>query len=161
MGVTHLALDLGLGNEGGDGVDDDEVDGAGTDQHVGDLERLLTGVGLRHEKRIDVDAELLGVLGVERVLGIDEGGDTPGALRVGDRVQGERRLTRRLRTVDLDDAAAGKPADPQSGVEGDGTRRDGLDRGALVAAQAHDRALSELTVDLGEGRLEGLFAFCG
>ena len=75
VGVAHLALDLGLRHEGCDGVDDDEVDRAGADQHVGDLERLLTCVGLRHEELVDVDAELLRVLGVERVLGVDEGGD--------------------------------------------------------------------------------------
>ena len=44
-------------------------------EHVGDLERLLAGVGLRDEQRVDVDAELLRVVGVERVLGVDERGD--------------------------------------------------------------------------------------
>lgn len=62
MAVPHLALDLGLGHERGDRVDDDDVDGAGADQHVHDLERLLTGVRLGDEQRVGVDAELLGVL---------------------------------------------------------------------------------------------------
>ena len=51
---------------------------AGADQHVGDLERLLTGVGLGDQQRVGVDAEGLGVVGVERVLGVDEGGDAAG-----------------------------------------------------------------------------------
>ena len=46
VAVAHVALDLGAGREGGDGVDHHDVDGAGADEHVGDLERLLTGVGL-------------------------------------------------------------------------------------------------------------------
>ena len=68
---------------------------AGADQHVGDLERLLAGVGLADQQRVDVDAEGLGVLGVERVLGVDERRDAAGLLRVGDRVQGERGLAAR------------------------------------------------------------------
>ena len=36
-----------------------------------DLERLLTGVGLAHQQSVCVDAQLLGIVGVERVLGID------------------------------------------------------------------------------------------
>ena len=92
VAVAHLALDLGPGHQGRDRVDDDDVEGAGADQHVGDLERLLAGVGLGDEQRVGVDAELLGVLGVERVLGVDERGDAAGLLRVGDRVQGDGRL---------------------------------------------------------------------
>lgn len=57
VAVAHLALDLGARHEGRHGVDDDDVDGARADQHVGDLERLLTGVGLRHEQGVGVDPE--------------------------------------------------------------------------------------------------------
>ncbi len=161
VGVAHLALDLGLGHECCDGVDHDEVDRAGADQHVGDLERLLAGVGLRHEQLIDVDAELAGVLGVECVLGVDERGDTALLLHIGDRVERERRLSGGLRAVDLDDAATRESADAECDVEGDRTGGDHLDRCAIVAAQPHDRALSELPVDLGESRFEGLLAVFG
>ena len=51
-------------------------------QHVGDLERLLAGVGLRDQQLADVDAELAGVDGVERVLGVDEGGGAAGLLHL-------------------------------------------------------------------------------
>src|SRR5215469_2715189 len=46
VAVPHLALDLGPGHQGRDRVDDDDVDRAGADQHVRDLQCLLTGVGL-------------------------------------------------------------------------------------------------------------------
>ena len=46
MAVTHLALDLGARHQGRDRVDDDDVQGPGTHQHVGDLQRLLARVGL-------------------------------------------------------------------------------------------------------------------
>jgi hypothetical protein len=75
VAVAHLALDLGARHERGHRVDDDDVERAGADQHVGDLERLLTGVGLGDQQRVGVDAEGLRILRVERVLGVDEGGD--------------------------------------------------------------------------------------
>jgi hypothetical protein len=117
-------------------------------------------VGQRHEQRVDVHTELLGVLRVERVLRVDEGGDSAGLLRVGDGVERQRRLARRLRTVDLDDAPAGKSSDAERDVEGDGSGGDHGDRGTLVAAEAHDGSLAELAVDLCECRLKGFLAVC-
>src|SRR4051794_24741352 len=158
VAVTHLALDLGAGHQGGHGVDDDDVEGPGPDQHVGDLERLLPGVGLAHQQGVGVDADGAGVLRVERVLGVDERRDAAACLGVGHRVQGDGRLTGGLRAVDLDDAAAGQAPDAEGDVEGDRTGRDDLDRLRGVVPQPHDRALAELLVDLGEGHVEGLVA---
>jgi hypothetical protein len=75
-------------------------------------------------------------------------------------VQRQRRLSRGLWPVDLDDAATGKTPDAERDVERDGSRRDHGDRGSFVAAEAHDAPLAELSVDLGEGRLEGFLAVC-
>src|SRR5207248_1443274 len=123
VAVAHLALDLGARHQRGHRVDDDEVERTGADQHVGDLQRLLTGVGLGHQQRVGVDAERLGVIRVECVLGVDERGDAAGRLRVRDRVQGNRRLTACLRAVDLHDAAARQPPDAERHVERDGPGR--------------------------------------
>ena len=155
VAVAHLALDLGPRHQRGHRVDDDDVEGAGADEHVGDLERLLTGVRLGDQERVGVDAERLGVLGVERVLGVDEGGDAAGLLRVGHRVQGHGRLARALRAVDLDDPAPGQAADAQRDVEGDRPGRDDLDRGPHVVAEAHDGALAVLLLDLRHDRGRG------
>jgi hypothetical protein len=84
------------------------------------------------------------------VLRVDEGRDAAGPLGVGDGVQRERGLAGGLRAVDLDDAAAREAADAEGHVQRDGAGGDDGDGRALVAAQAHDRALAELTVDLGE-----------
>ena len=59
VAVAHLALDLGPRHQRGDRVDDDHVDGAGADQRLGDLERLLAGVGLADEQALEVDADFL------------------------------------------------------------------------------------------------------
>ena len=66
----------------------------------------------------DVDAELLGVLGIECMLGIDEGADVAGLLGVGDGMERHRRLARGLGAVDLDDAALGRIGiDPVADLE--------------------------------------------
>ena len=63
VAVAHLALDLGARRERRHRVDHDDVHRAGAHQHVGDLERLLAGVGLRDQQFVDVDTELAGVRG--------------------------------------------------------------------------------------------------
>ena len=125
--IAHLAFDLGLRRERGDRVDDDHVDRARAHQRVGDLERLLAGVGLRDQQVLQVDAELLRVLDVERVLGVDEGADAAALLRLGDDVERQRGLAGRLRAVDLDDAAARQAADAERDVEAERAGGDDLD----------------------------------
>ena len=157
MAVAHLAFDFGLGHQRRDRVDDHEVHRAGADQDLDDLERLLAGVGLGDQEVLDVDAELLGVLDVERVLGVHVGGDAAHPLHVGREVEGERGLARGLGAVDLGDPAAGHAADAGGGVEVDGAGGDGgdLDPGG-VGAHPHDGALAELLLDLGDGEPERL-----
>ena len=104
--VAHLALDLGLGHERGDGVDDDR--GRSHRSARACRRSRAPAHPCRAARRGAASMStpsFCGVVGVERVLGIDERGDAARALRVGDRVQRERRLTRGLRAVDLDDAA--------------------------------------------------------
>ena len=78
----------------------------------------------------------LGVVGVERVLGVDEGGDAAGRLGAGDGVQRERGLARGLRAVDLDDAAARQAADAEGHVEGDRAGGDHLELGTRPPRRA-------------------------
>ena len=70
--IAHFAFDFGVGHQRRNRVDHHDVDAAGAHQHFHDFERLLAVVGLRDQQIVDVDAQLLGVLGVERVFGIDE-----------------------------------------------------------------------------------------
>ena len=79
------------------------------------------------EQVVDVHADRLGVARIERVLGVDEGDQAPGLLRLGDDVKAHRRLTASLGTVDLDDAAPRQSADAQRQVQRQRARRDDLD----------------------------------
>ena len=71
-------------------------------------------------------AELAGVDRVERVLGVDEGGDAAGLLHLRDDLQAQRGLAGRFRTVDLDDAAARQAADAERDVEAERAGRHDL-----------------------------------
>ncbi len=160
--IAHLAFDLGARHQGRDRVDDDHVHRARAHQVVGDLERLLAGVGLGDVQVGDVHAQLLGVGRVEGVLGVDEHRVPPELLRVGDDGERERRLARGFGPVDLDHPAARHSAHAEREVEPDRAGGDHVDRdpGALLA-QLHDRALAELLLDLLEREVEGLRPFLG
>ena len=154
--VAHLALDLGPGHERGDRVDDDHVERAGADEHVGDLERLLAGVGLADQQLVDVDADGRGVHRVHGVLGVDVRAHATVALRLGHHVHGQRGLARRLGAEDLDHAAPRQAADAECDVERERAGGDGGDADVAVLPQPHDRALAELLLDLADGHLEGV-----
>ena len=158
MGVSDLSLDLGLGRQRRHRVDGDDVERARADQQLADLERLLTGVGLRDQELVDVDADPLRVGGIHRVLGVDEGADAAAALSLGDHVVDERRLAGSFRPEDLDDAAARQPADPEREIQWKRAGRDGPDGHRRPVAHPHDRALAELALDLTESRFECLLA---
>ncbi len=155
LGFAHLSLDLGLRHERGDGVDDDHVDRTGSDQHLRDLERLLAVVWLRDEEVLRVHSELLSVVGVQGVLGVDEGREASRLLRLRDDLQRKRRLARRLRAENLHDAPSRDAAHSQSCVHGERAGGNHGNDGLRLISQPHDGTLAELTFDLRERRLYG------
>ena len=152
MAVAHLAFDLGLRGQRGDRVDGDDVERARADEQLGDLERLLAGVGLRDEQVVDVDADLARVHRVHRVLGVDEGADAAAPLRLGDDVVDERRLARGLRAEDLDDAAARQAADAEREVERERSRRDGARSTRVPGRSSSSRSPCRTGARSGPGR---------
>src|SRR5579863_10190164 len=117
MGVAHFAIEFGLGNQGCDGVDYENVDSTGTDQSLGDLKRLFAAIWLRNQEVIDVDAEFFGVGRVEGVFSVDKCGETACSLGLGDDLQGDGGLAGRLGAEDLNDAAARDAADAKRRIE--------------------------------------------
>jgi hypothetical protein len=89
------------------------------------------------------------------MLGVDEGADAAAPLPLGDEVERERGLARRLRPVDLDHAAARHAADAEGDVEPDRSRGKRRDVGHLAALpELHDGALAELLLDLAQGEID-------
>ena len=89
MAVAHIAFNFGLWRQCGNGVNDDHVKCARTDQHVGDFESLFTSVGLRDQQLIDVDSDGSCVHRIHRVFGVNVGTDAAIALSLGHNMHGE------------------------------------------------------------------------
>ena len=155
--VAHLAFQFGTRHQGRHGVHDQDVDGTGAYQSVGDLQGLLAGVGLRNQQLVDVDPELLGINRIERVLGVDEGAGAAVLLSLGHAVQRHRGLAGAFRAVDLHDPTARQAADAERDVEPQGAGRDHFGLDHPILAEAHDRALAEGLLDLAESRTECFF----
>src|SRR5439155_2961847 len=158
--VAHFAFDFRLRHERRDRVDDDDVDAVRSNEYLDDLERLLAVVRLRDEEVIEIHAKLLRIRGVERVLRVDKRGEAAELLRFRNHLKGKGRLAGRLRSEDLDDAAARHAADAEREVDADRAGGNGVDRlnGAFLA-KAHDRSLAELLFDLADGDVDSLEAF--
>ena len=71
-------------------------------------------------------------------------------------MQRQRRLTGGFRAIDLDDPALGHAADAERGVERQRAGRDGVYLKIGPVAEAHDRALAEVFLDLPDGGIERL-----
>jgi len=146
--VSHLALDLRTRHEGCHRVDDDDVDAARSNEPLGDLERLLSGIGLGDQQIFDSHPQALRIGDVECVLRVDEGGDPAELLSFGDRVERQGRLPRRFLSEDLDDASTRVTADTQRTVETYRAARQTRGRSdGLLVPQSHDCALSKLLLD--------------
>ena len=92
MCIADIAVDLRLRHQGGDRVDDDDVNAAAADEDLGDLQGLLAEVRLGDEQVVDIDAQPFGIGGVKGMLGVDKGGGAAAS-------SGLRRSTCRARVV--------------------------------------------------------------
>ena len=153
MAVAHLALDLGPGYQRCHTVDNDDVHGAGADQRLGDLQRLLTGVRLADVEVVNVHADLAGVDRIHGVLNINEAADAALFLGFGNYMQTEGRLARTLRAIDFDDSALGHASDAECDVDTEAAGWNCFDLQTGGIAQLHDDTIAELLVQVAEGGL--------
>ena len=92
--IAHLAFDLRLGHQCGNGIDDDDVKSPGADQHIRNLKRLFSRIRLRHDEGIGIHAELARIFRIQRVLRIDESSNSTVLLRIGNAVKGHGGFSR-------------------------------------------------------------------
>ena len=149
MAVAHVALDFGLRSQGSDGVDYDNVYGAGAHDHVADLQRLFARVGLADQEVFNVHAQVAGIDRIERVLRVDECTGAAVALALGNDLQSQCGFTGRFRPVDLNDAAARQAADAQRDIQAQRASRDGGNGFFALVAKAHHGAFTKLALYLG------------
>ena len=156
VAVAHVALKLLLGNESRDGVDDYDVYRAGTDERLANLKRLVAAVRLGDEKLVDVDAEVLRVNGVERVLCVDERRLAALLLNFRYRVESYRRFTGGFRSEYLDDPSLRKTADAERQIEAERAGRNCAYVHACALAELDDRAFAVASFELGDRGLKSL-----
>ena len=126
-------------------------------ERIHNLKCLLARIRLRDEELLDVDAKLACVLWVEGMLCVDECRNAAGLLRLGNHVQRDRRLARRLGTKHLDDASARNAANTKCDIERQYPRGDHFDvHVRLGFTKAHDRALAMRLLDVPQSILECL-----
>src|SRR4030081_3825759 len=107
MRVAHFAFNLSAWDQSGNRVNNNNIDCITAYQRVYDLQRLLTGIWLRNEQIVGINATMSGVDGIECMFHIDECSIATGPLHISDDMLTECCLTRRLRTIDLGDTSTG------------------------------------------------------
>ena len=117
MAVSHVALNLLSGHKSRHGVDDNDIHSSGADHRLRDLQRLVTAVRLRDVQLVNIHADISCIDRVQRMFRIDKSCNTSPLLHLGDHVQGHRRLTAGLRSVDLHHAASWHAAQPQRQIQ--------------------------------------------
>ena len=155
MGIAHLAVDLRLGHQGRHGVHDDNVHRTGAHHGLGDLQRLLAVIRLGDVEIIHVHADISRIDRIQRVLCVDESGDTALLLHLSYHVKRHGGLTAGLRAIDLDDPSPRNAAQSQGDIQAQGAGGDGLYihiRGGI--AQLHHGALAVGLLDLGQRRIQ-------
>ena len=87
---------------------------------------------------------------------INECSDATCLLALCDGMDGQCGLTRRLRTIDLDDPAFGITTYTQGGIQCDTAGGDNLYIFYLLFTHTHDGAFTEILLDLSHCSLQGL-----
>lgn len=71
--ITHFAFQFGFRHQGSHRVDNQNVNGAGTDQRVGNFKSLFTGIRLGNQQIFNIYADFFGIAGVKRMFGVNKG----------------------------------------------------------------------------------------
>ena len=121
MMITHLALNFCTWCQCRHRVHNQYITGTGSNQHIGHLQRLFTGIGLGYHQIVHLHPQLLGIDRVQGVLRIDKGAGTTGLLRFGNYLQGQCCFTGGFRTIDLNNAPLWQPTYTQCNIQAQGT----------------------------------------
>ncbi len=115
--IPHFAFDFGFWRQRCHRVDHQHVDTAGTHQHVGNFQGLLTGIRLGNQQIGDIHAKFLCITNIQRMFRINKGGDATDILHFGNHLQRQRGLAGRFRAIDFHDTPARQAADTKRNVQ--------------------------------------------
>ncbi len=120
--IPDFPVDFLLRHQRRDGIDDDDVDRGTAHERFANAERLLAVIRLRNQKVMRIDAQMMRVNGIERMLGIDKRRDAAHFLCFRNGMKRQRRLPGRFRPVNLDDTPSRIAADTDRDIERQRTR---------------------------------------
>ena len=158
MGIAHFAFDFSLRNEGCNRVNNNNVDTTGADQHICNFKGLFTGIGLRNQQSVRIHTQCLCIYRVKSMFSVNERCVTASLLSAGDSMESNGGLTGGFGSVDFDDTTTWQATDAESNIQSKRTGGNHLYRRTRVVAQAHDRALTELLINLRKRYFERLVA---
>ena len=150
MRVADFAFDFRFRRQCRNGVDNDNVYRTRTRQRVTNFQRLFTGVRLRTQQVVDINAQLASIDWVQRVFSVDKRTGFAFTLRGSDNLQRQRCFTGGFWPVDFDDTAHWQAASAQRDIQRKRTGRDSFHVHGTVFTQTHDGAFTELLFDLAQ-----------
>ena len=156
--VADLAFQLRFRDESGDRIEHNHVERIRTHERLADAERFFTRARLRDEQIVEVHAQPPGVLRIERVFDVDEGGEAAALLRLRDHREGKRGFAGRFRPENFHHSAARKSTHAQRAIDQDVAGRDDIDIDNRIITQAHDRPVAVIFSDLLDRQIEVLIA---
>src|SRR5690606_36198842 len=155
--IPHLTLDLSPRHQRSHRIHHHHINRARPHQQLHDLKRLLTRIRLRHQQVLNVHTQRSRIHRIQRMLSINERSHTPNTLRLSHDMQSQRRLTPRLRPIHLNDPTPRHTTNPKRQIHRQRPRTDHTRPHELrrPRPQTHDRALTELPLDLRDSRVYG------
>ena len=148
MGVAHIVINFRSGHQCRHRVHNNNVNGTGARQLLGNLQRLLTIVRLGDQKRVHIHAQVSGINRIQCMLRINKRSLAAGLLRLCHTVERQGGLTTGLRAVDLYDTALRQAVNTGGNVQGQRAGGDGGHIQVLVLAQAHNGTCAVLLFNL-------------
>ena len=149
MAVSHLSLDLCLGNQGCNRVHDYNIQSAGAHHSLSDLQSLFSVIRLRNIKIVDIHTDIFCINRIKRMLRINKSRNSAAFLNLCNHMQGNGCFTTGFRSIDLNNTSLGHAAYSKGNIK---PQRAGRNRLYLHMSprfsQFHNRALSILFLNM-------------
>ena len=155
MAVSHVAVDLRLGNQCCHGVHYNNIHSPGANHGLCDFQSLLAVIRLRNVQIINIHAYVLCIDRVKRMLRVNKSGNSAPFLDFRDHMKRNCRLTTGFRTINLHDSSLGDASQSERNIQTQRACWDRLDiHLCRRITELHDRALPVLLLNLAYRRIQ-------
>lgn len=159
MAVAHIAINFVLRNKCGNRVNDHNIHRARAHKCFGNFKSLFAVIRLRNEKRINVDAECLGVHRVKACSASINAASPPSFCTSAMTCRATVVLPEDSGPVDFNDSSARHTADAERHIERQRSGRNGADIHGGIFAELHDRAFAIRFFNLAQALFQALSSY--